>query len=548
VTRAMPVENPKEGFHMYAKHGELMIVAAPTGLLAWTPEEEQSQLALDLDKVCSVNLTSPALAYIINETDLIEWDIAASTSREITVPEGMNISAFMFIGRIGDWLFLTKKQSHDWDTGLWTMAQPLIAIHHQDCRTKLIFNFSHQNDVKLSAVEDGTIALILDKRVLLFDPELSASYEPKLDRSLGIVLSVSEDWSNPMRWMAVGPKGAELIDLESDSMFEPIETSIAYASGAEFKGDKMIVWDELRGMGEYGHSGDFAIMECEKNVRWRTRHHLQEDDIQLEILRYGTKITEELNSKVPAFCPYSSYATTFVGEYVVVVQDQGYHEDRGKVGIVFLFKGTQFLDGLTDERVTDPFWVKGNRLLFRVPPDTQDGSSDETSPPGFFSISILEDKFGDLQPVTLSDLGLEEVSDIAPDFVLLRDRDGNTFRPYRDISYGGMDPICLNEIGCLDSLPSCIDGTINGHGKQHVSIGMDTENTLCWHAFYEAAFILHRIAYLNFPGWEMFPKDSIQTLGIQETTVPALTPVLKSETFFVAESDGTVVPVSVVNP
>lgn len=44
----------------------------------------------------------------------------------------------------------------------------------------------------------------------------------------------------------------------------------------------------------------------------------------------------------------------------------------------------------------------------------------------------------------------------------------------------------------------------------------------------------------------MFPSKSTKHLGIDSTSVPALTPVLKSETFFVWESDGTAVPISVV--
>ena len=251
---------------------------------------------------------------------------------------------------------------------------------------------------------------------------------------------------------------------------------------------------------------------------------------------------EELSSKIPNFTGEASYSTTFVGEYVVVVQDP----DLDWGGAVFLFKGTQFLDGLTDERISDPFWVQGDRLLFRVPPSVSEDSPCEFPPAQFFSVTIHDDKLGAIEPVTLSDLGLAEQSDETQGYFILRDSKGNTFRPYRDMSYGGMGPVCLTEIGTSDALPSCVDGRIHGHGKQHVSIRMDDKSTLCWHAPFETAFILHRISYLNFPGWSMFPSKSTKHLGIDSTSVPALTPVLKSETFFVWESDGTAVPISVV--
>lgn len=527
-----------EIIRIYAQDGDVRIAETATGLLAWTPEGKQNQLSLDLDSNdlprLKVELYSPYLAYINNPPSLIEWDISASTSREITVPDGMNTSAFMFIGRIGNWLFMTRKQHWDTDTGWETMAQPLIAIHTRDGITKKVLDFSHQNDVKLLPLEGGTVALIMDKRVLLFDPEFSFSYEPKLDRNLGIVLSVSEDWSNPMRWMAVGPKGAELINLESDSISEPIKTRVGCAAGAEFKDNKMIIWGDLRGMAELGHPGDFAIIESGKDGRWSTRNHLMKDDIQLEALMYGAT-PEELKSKIPNFTGEASYSTTFVGEYVVVVQDP----DLDWGGAVFLFKGTQFLDGLTDERISDPFWVQGDRLLFRVPPNVSEDSPCELPPAQFFSVAILDDKLGAIEPVTLSDLGLAEPSDETQARFMLCDNKGNSFRPYRDMSYGGMGPVCLTEIGTSDALPSCVDGRHQDHGKQHVSIRIDDKNTLRWHAPFETAFILHRIAYENI-GWEMFETFT--------RDIPALTPVLSSETFFVWESDGTAVPITVVNP
>ncbi|MDB4716510.1 hypothetical protein OAF92_03045, partial [bacterium] len=554
ISRSLPtiLNRPnREIIRIYAQDGDVRIAETATGLLAWTPEGEQNQLSLDLDgnDLPRVLLVSPYMAYVIHCSALIEWDLSSSTFREIAVPEGMDVSKFIFIDRIGDWLFLTKRQLWDTDTGLETMPQPLIAIHAQDGRTKKILDFSHRNDVKLVALEDGTVALILDKRVLLFDPELSAAYDPNADRNLGVVCSVSEDWSNPKRWLAVGSKGAELIDLEGDITFERVEHDVGYTAGAEFKDNKMIIWGDLRGMAELGHPGDFAIIESEKNGKWCTRNHLMEDDIQLEVLMYGDT-PEELRSKIPNFTGEASYSTTFVGEYVVVVQDP----DLDSGGAVFLFKGTQFLDGLTDERVSDPFWVQGDRLLFRVPPNVSDDSLCELPPAQFFSVAILDDKLGAIEPVTLSDRGLEEPSDETRACFMLRDNKGNSFRPYRDMSYGGMGPVCLTEIGTSDALPSCVDGRIHGHGKQHVSIRMDDKNTLCWHAPFETAFMLHRIAYLNFPGWAMFPahREGVvsyeQVLGINETPVAALTPVLSSETFFVWESDGTAVPITVVNP
>jgi len=541
------IHKSEDGIRIYAKHGDVMIVETATGLLAWTPGGEQNQLPLDLKSnglpEIRVMLVSPYLAYVIHCSALIEWDLSASTSREITVPDGMNTSAFMFIGRIGNWLFLTKRQAHDSDTGLETMPQPLIAIHAQDGRTKKILDFSHQNDVKLVALEGGTVALIMDKRVLLFDPELSAYYEPKLDRNLGVVCSVSEDWTNPLRWLAVGSKGAELIDLDGDITFERIEHDVRYTAGAELKGDEMILWEDLRGMGELGHAGDFAILERDKYDRWRARHQLwAEGRPQLEILALFED--DELKSKVPQFCPYTSYATTFVGEYIVIVQDNG----------VYLFNGIQFLNGLTDDRVSDPFWVQGDRLLFRVPPNVSEDLPGELPPTQFFSVTILDDKLGAIEPVTLSDLGLAEQSDETRACIMLRDNKGNSFRPYRDMSYGGMGPVCLTEIGTSDALPNCVDGRIHGHGKQHVSIRIDDKSTLCWHAPFETAFILHRIAYLNFPAWQMFPDRSTRCArvgvidGDPATLVPALTPVLSSETFFVWESDGTAVPITVGNP
>ncbi len=220
---------------------------------------------------------------------------------------------------------------------------------------------------------------------------------------------------------------------------------------------------------------------------------------------------------------------TLVGEYIVIFQ-----EDR-----IYLWKEAEPLDELTDERVSNPFWVQGDRLLFRVPPNASEDLPGELPPTQFFSVTILDDKLGAIEPVTLSDLGLAEQSEETRGCFILRDSKGNTFRPYRDISYGGMGPVCLTEIGTSDALPSCMDGRVLGHSKRHVSIRMDDKSTLCWHAPFETAFILHRIAYENIE-WEMFGKPVAD--------IPALTPVLSSQTFFVWESDGTAVPISVVNP